>query len=197
MKNIVNDYCIRQFVSGDVLRPQLTKVCLHDGYLYATDTHILAKINADLCVHNYETIENYPDVEYVISKHESIEKKIVSVDTIFNELIRIECCFKPKMIECDGCHGNCSHICEHCGSEYDCKTCGGAGILPGNELELISQNDCVLFGKKYRIKHLDLIIKTAIYTGVKEIEISNSDGFKPTAFTVGDFNFILIPRFNE
>ena len=193
MKTIKNDYCIRQFVSSDTLRPAMTKVSLQDGYLYSTDASIVGKIKADLCVHNYVAVEKYPNAEKVMSEHESIEKKTVSVDALFNDLMKIECCFKPKMIECDNCDGDGVCICDHCDSEYDCKECGGTGEKPGNELELTSEHDCILFNKKYKLKYLDLIIRTAVYTDVKEIEISNAEGTKGTLFFVGDFIIMLMP----
>lgn len=197
MKSIRNDYCIRMFVGSDPLRPQMTKVNLQDGYLYATNAYIVGKIKADLCVQNYVPVEKYPNTEKVISEHESIEKKIVSVDTLFNDLMKIECCFKPKMIECDNCDGDGVYICEHCNSECDCNECGGTGQVPGKELELTSEHDCMLLGKKYKLQYLDLIIRTAVYTGVKEIEISNGEGTKGTLFSVGDFTILLMPCYSE
>lgn len=195
MKNIRNDYCIRMFVGSDTMRPAMTKVSLQDGYLYATNAWIVGKIKADLCIKNYIAVEKFPNAEKVISDHVSTEKKIVSVDTLFNDLMKIECCFKPKMIDCDSCDGDGVCVCDHCDSEYDCKKCHGKGEMPGNELELTSEHDCVLFGRKYNLKYLDLIIRTAVYTGVKEIEISNgANETSGTVFTVEDFTILLMPR---
>lgn len=196
MKNIRNDYCIRMFVGSDSLRPAMTKVSLQDGYLYATNAHIVGKIKADLCVQNYATVEEYPNAEKVISEHKSFEKKTASVDTLFNDLMKIECCFKPKMIDCDNCDGDGVYVCDHCNSECDCKECGGTGQVAGNELELTSEHDCILFGKKYKLQYLDLIIRTAVYTGVKKIEISNGEGARGTIFSVGDFTILLMPYYN-
>lgn len=193
MKTIVNDYCIRMFVGHDNLRPAMHKVNFENGYLYSTDAHIVAKIPANLCIHNYVPVEKYPNAEVIFNQHVSLEKKIVSVDTLFNELMKIEVCFKPKMVECDNCDdGFCT--CDHCNSEYECKECRGTGEKPSNELVLSGENNCILFGVKYNLKYLDLILKTAIYTGVKEIEVSNpSDIYSGTIFCVGDFTILLMP----
>lgn len=155
MKNIRNDYCIRMFVGNDSLRPAMTEVSLQDGYLYSTNASIAAKINADLCVQSYTAVEKYPNVEKVFSEHESIEKKTVSVDTLFKDLMKIECCFKPKMINCDNCDGKGVAVCDHCDSEYECKECSGTGKVESKELELTSEYDCMLFGKKYKLQFLD------------------------------------------
>jgi hypothetical protein len=193
MKTIKNDYCIRQFAGKDTLRPALMKINLRDGYLYSTDAYIAGKIKADLCVQSYTADEKYPNVESVYKDHESTEKKMVSVDTIFNELMEIEVCFKPKMVDCENCNGDGTYICDHCDSECDCNECKGTGKVASNELELSGENNCILFNKKYKLKYLDLIIKTAVYTNVKEIEISNAEGDRGTIFTVGDFAILLIP----
>jgi hypothetical protein len=194
MKTIKNDYCVRMFAdSGNTHRPALNHVSLQDGYLYATNAHVVGKIKADLCVHKYEPVEKFPNAEKIIAEHVSFETKKVSVDIMLNDLIKIECCFKPKMIDCDICDGVGVAICEHCNSEHECKECNGTGEKPGTELELTSEHDCNFFGKKYKLKYLDLIIKTAVYTDVKEIEISNPKGLSGTIFTVGDFTILLMP----
>lgn len=196
MKTFKNDYCIRMFTGSDTLRPALTKVSLQDGYLYATNSHIAGKIKADLCVQKYNAVESFPDVERVISGHITTEKKIFSVETLFNDLMKIECCFKPKMISCDNCDGGGVATCEYCDSEHDCKECHGSGETPGTELELSSENDCVLFNRKYKLQYLDLIIRTAVYTGVSEIEISNGKDLSGAIFSVGDFTILLMPVYS-
>lgn len=195
MKRIQNDYCIRMFVGSDPMRPATTKVQLENGCLYATNGYVLAKINADSCIKNYQPIENYPNAEKIISEHVSIEKKTVSVDTLFNDLMKIEVCFKPKMVDCEECNGYGTCTCDHCDSDYECKDCKGNGIVPGKELELSGEYDCELFGKTYTLQFLDLIIRTAVYTDIKEIEISNAEGVKGTVFTVGDFTILLMPKY--
>jgi hypothetical protein len=183
------------FVGHDSMRPILSQVSLKDGYLYATDGIILAKIKAELCCKTYVEVEKYPNAETVVSDHKSIEKKTVSVDQLFNELMKIEVCFKPKMIECSDCDGDGASICGCCGNEGDCNTCNGDGEVPGKELELTgAESRCSLFNKDYGLPFIDTIIKTAVYTGVKEIEISNAEGTRGTLFTVGDFTILLMPK---
>ena len=193
MKTIKNDYCIRMFVGNDDIRPAMTKVSLQDGFLYATNGHVLARVKADLCVHKYVAVEKYPNVENVISEHVSIEKKTISVDTLFHDLMKIECCFKPKLVECENCGGDGRCVCDHCDSQYDCKDCKGTGEVPGTELELTSEHDCILFGRKYKLQYLDLIIRTAVFKGVNEIEISKAVPNRGNLFTVGDFTILLMP----
>jgi hypothetical protein len=193
MKTIKNDYCMRFFTGNDSVRPILMKINQQNDFVYATNAKILAKIPANLCVHEYDSDDKYPNVENVISQHKSIEKKTVKVDSIFHELIKIECCFKPKMVDCNNCCGTGTKTCEHCDSDHDCKQCLGEGIVPGKELELSGENNCTLFNKKYDLKYIDIIIRTAIFTDVNEIEISNSET-AGSLFYVGDFTILLMPE---
>jgi hypothetical protein len=194
MKTIKNDYCIRQFVGNDNLRPQLNQVSFDNGYIYATDAHIVGAIKADLCIKSYEQIVKFPNAAKVISDHVSIDTKKVSVETLFNDLMKIEVCFKPKMVDCKECDGDGTVTCPYCDSEHDCKECKGTGKIKSSELELSGEYDCVFFGKNYNLKYLDIIIRTAIYTGVTEITVSNGDGYSGTLFYVGDFTILLMPR---
>jgi len=192
MKNLKNDYLIRMFTSSDNYRPAMMKVHCDNGFLYATNAHIVAKIKADLCVKKYEAVEKYPNCEKVISDHKTTESKKVNVSSIFDELMKIEVCFKPKMIECNECCGDGVLTCDHCDSEYKCKECDGTGEKEGTELELSGENNCTFFNRKYNLKYLDLIIRTAVYTGVKEIEVLNGRETGGTIFKVGDFEILLM-----
>ncbi len=196
MKSLKNDYCIKMFAdSGNNSRPQMNEIHLENGFLYASDLHMAAKVNADICVKKYKSIEKYPNVEELISEHNSDETKIFKVNTLFNELMKRECCFKQKFIDCSECDGTGTKICECCDSEYDCVNCMGEGIIAGEKLELTSKHHCKLFNKKYNLRHLDIILKTAIILSVDDIEISNAEK-SGTIFKVGDFTILLMPVFN-
>ena len=196
-KNIRNDYCIRMFVGSDTLRPAMMKVHSKNGFLYATSGTIAAKVDSKVFMHKYDNIESYPDVEKIISVHKSIEKKTIKVDSLFADLMKIECCFKPKLIECDDCEGEGYKTCDHCDSEYKCKECRGEGEVNGPDLELSGEYDCKLFNKYYLLSNLDIILKTAIILQVDEISISNSNEHGGTIFNVGDFTILLMTRMNQ
>jgi hypothetical protein len=195
MKTIKNDYCIRMFVGNDKFRPALSFVSSNDGYLYASDARIVAKIKEELCILKYKPIEGFPNCESVIKQHVSFEVKTISVEKLFNELMKIECCFKPKMIECDECNGEGTCTCYHCNSKYNCKECDGLGEKESQEMELSGEYDCMLFGRRFALKYLDLIIRTAVFTNVEEIKISNPEDSSGSILTVGDFEILLMPKY--
>ena len=194
MKTIKNDYCIRLFTGYDELRPHFIYVHLKDGHLYATNAHMIAKVSADNCVKSYAAVEHFPNAEKIIADHVSAETRKVKVDQLFRELMEIEVCFKPKMLECGNCKGTGVETCSYCDSEHDCKTCNGIGEVKSTELVMSGEYNCKIFNRKYKLHYIDLIIRTAIYTGVKEIEISNGEGHE-AVFSVGDFTILLMRVF--
>lgn len=193
MKTLKNDYCIKMFVGNDEFRPSLNEVNLRDGYLYAINTHVLAKIKADLCVKTYKENEKYPDAERLFNKHVNFEEHVIKTDEFLNEMMKIDICFLPSKIVCDKCDGSGVYVCEHCGNESDCDECNGSGYVRKGKLEIVGEEDCFLLGRKYKIEYLDLILKTAIITGTKELHVSNSEKKGVgTIFTVGDFEILLM-----
>ena len=122
MKNIKNDYCIRLFTAtGDNYRPWFNHIALDNGYLYATNAHIIGKIKADLCIKPYDKVDKFPNCEKLFLDHVSFDTKKISVNSLFNDLMKTEVCFKPKMINCLDCSGSGEQICEYCDSEHDCN----------------------------------------------------------------------------
>lgn len=197
MKKIQNDYLIRQFVGHDEYRPAMTKVSLHEGKLYATDSYSAAKIDSELCVQSYKPVEKYPDVFKVFDQHLTSEIKVVETDVLFNELMNIECCLRPIMVACGECEGGVK-VCDYCDSEHECKKCKGKGEVNGPEMELVSSDYVKLFERQYLVKYIDRIIKTAKYSGVNNISIKNDQNkHRGTIFEVGDFNILLIPKYEN
>ena len=197
MKNIRNDYCIRMFVGNDNLRPAMQHVSLENGVLYATNAHVIAKIDANLCGKEYKSIEKYPDAKSVFESHKSSESKTISVDDLFHDLMKIDVVFKPKMIECDNCDGDGVAICDYCNSEHKCKECGGTGKIKTSEMVLSDEFTCKLFNRSYSLNYLDMIIRTAVFLKVENIEISNGENkHRGSVFIVGDMTILLMPKYN-
>ncbi len=191
MKTLRNDYCIRMFTSNDNIRPALQIIQNDNGFIYATDARVLAKVPEDVFVKKYKHHDNFPNAETILTKHESLEKKTFTVDKLFHDLMTIEVCFKPKLIGCPKCSGEGKVHCDCCDYVNPCKECKGEGEVDGPELELSGDSNCKVFNRTYRLSSIDKVIRTAIILGVDKIEISN--GKAPSSiFTVGDFTILVM-----
>ena len=179
------------FTCNDNVRPALAKIQNKNGFIYATDAHVLAKVPEEVFVKKYETHNNYPDADRIIQEHQSVEKKTVSVNQLFNDLMTIEVCFKPKLIGCSNCSGEGMVHCDCCDYTNTCRECRGEGVVPGPELELSGESNCKVFNRTYKLAAIDKIIRTAVTLGVKKIEISNGEA-PSSIFTVGDFKILIM-----
>ena len=187
-----NDYCMLMFVGNDTLRQAMMKINSENGNVYATNGHIAAKIKDSLCIKKYEKIEKYPNVEAIFAQHKVVEEKTFSIDNLFNYIMKTEVCFRPEKVRCGECEGEGELTCDHCDSEYECKSCRGDGEVNGDKLVLSGKNDIMFFNKKYNLGSFNKIINTAIFTNTKEITVSNGEA-PGSIFTVGDFTILLTP----
>lgn len=192
MKTIKNDYCLKMFVGTDDLRPAIKEVAYIGDMLYATNGHIAARIPKDLCELEYNKVASFPAVDNAF-KVESDGLLKHNVNDLFHQMMRIECVFKPKMVKFEQCSGDGFKQCSCCGHENDCEDCEGTGKQEGEGIELFSEYKVLLDGKKYNITYIDIIIRTAIITEVKEITITKTALTKATIFHVGDFEILLMP----
>lgn len=194
-KTIRNDYCIKQFTAfNDELRPWANKVNLSKDYLYASDSHIVGKIKANLCMHEYTGNEKDPNFESVLNEHISHEIINYNVDDLFYSLMKMDVCYVPEMVDCDDCDGYGEQTCDHCNSEYECTKCDGSGKMESKELTASGQYDVYLNKYKFKRDYIDRIIKTAIILEQKIIKVTFQKEYKSVIFYVGDFTILLMPK---
>jgi hypothetical protein len=174
MKNIKYDYCLNFFKDHDNTdRPYLNKINLgKDGYLYASDSRVVVRLNPKYCVKKYNEMEDYPDI--LILNKKVVESKKFNIDTLFHVLMKNEIFFKPSNIICPECDGAGKDICEYCGGTCECDNCGGFSEVCSDYFEIQSDFECILFNKKYKLNYINRILTVSIILGCKEIEIRNS-----------------------
>jgi hypothetical protein len=193
MKNIKNDYCIKMFTDhGNNLRPLFNKVNMKGGFLYATDSHCLAKIDSKNCIGKYKEHNDYPNAEKVLSDFKKAETICIKIDDLFKDLMKIDCCFAPKMSKCGDCDGGGSVECLCCGNDSECNECSGTGLVESDILELTSEYHCKINEAKYKLSYIDRIIKSAIILGEKEIELTFSKDNYSSIFKFGNFTIMLM-----
>ncbi len=198
IKSIINDYCLLQFTTEDEYRPYLRNVHLHtNGYLYATNLHSVIKTKAENCEKTYQPVEGFPDAEGVFSNHVSVKQETFDTDLLLHNLLQVQVHFRVKKMNCTKCKGEGTMVCDHCDSEYDCKKCKGTGKEdnPNYEMTFAGLHEVTFFEKRYNSHLLELVFRTAKFSGTKKIKVSNAEGTKGTVFTVGIFDILLMPKF--
>lgn len=117
------------FLSKDDYRPAMGEVRLVDKYVYATDAHILIRVNSDLVPSDFYKVESeykYVDVKSAVDRHSvpdhEFELSVSSVIDIYDKMPRVK-----VYDDCDQCDGYGEIECDHCHHCEKCEECNGTG----------------------------------------------------------------------
>lgn len=195
IKNIKYDYCIRQFTAfNDELRPWANKVNLSSKYLYASDSHIVCKIAANLCIHKYTGGDKDPDFETIFNEHVTHERINYNIDELFYSLMKMDVCYVPMMVECDNCDGDGYTECDCCGSDVKCNKCDDDGKIESSKLTTSGKYDVFLNKHKFNREYIERIVRTAIILGQKQISVSFQKEYRGVIFNLKDVTILLMPK---
>jgi RNA polymerase subunit RPABC4/transcription elongation factor Spt4 len=154
--NYIYDLILPYFTGREDLCPPLGYV--HnggDGYVYATDGHILIRVPVEKVTKLYEAIKGYPKAgDKMRVAIEKAGDKTATIDTA--DLVRVLAGLSWHRVmtsdECPQCDGKGEYEreceCEYCGSVYEeaaakCPNCGGTGEvnLRIKEFSLLKSDD--------------------------------------------------------
>lgn len=186
MKNIVNDYCLGLFdIDYDGINLQA------DGYLYSTNAIIAARIKPELCVKEYPSQNQ--NCGYVYREHSPKQVTTLKPEKLLNDLMHFEVFEYSITRECEECGGT-GESDDLISDTDECKACDGWGEID-EDMEL---RKCKIFDTYFNYIYIELIVRTAVFTGVSEIMVSTpKERDKGTLFTVGNFEIILMPLRSE
>lgn len=186
----INDFLLGQFTSHNELRPVLMFPNLKDGLVCASDGHVLISIPEDELALRYNSSEEYPDGDKIISdmEKETLRSIKVDIETLAKELAKCRFEADKLVLKCKECKGSGNVEWEYEDREYNshyltenCPLCDGTGkdeqmhpypkmiASPLDKDENIIQiavGD--LFFHPYQLYRLFMV---AVSKGQKEIEI--------------------------
>ena len=139
MKSANYDFILPFYTSTDEIRPAMHNPSLEeDGYVYATNAHILIRIKEELLSQKYEKQEKFPKAANFFDERLSTCDKKLTVST--DRLIEIVSLAKMRnpidKRMCEKCDGGGIVECPECKNEHPCKECRGDGYI---------QEDCRQF----------------------------------------------------
>ena len=120
---------LQSFCSTNDMRLPLQKPNLLEGFIYATDGHILIRVPAIQAEGTVENNPDYPNAEKVIQG--IIDNCYIEFD--FSK--KFDCEFEPlyekvlKKEECEQCDGDGNCTCDECGTQHECGECDGTGEI--------------------------------------------------------------------
>jgi len=202
MKTASYDFILPFFVASDELRPAMKQIHSDkNGFLYATNGHMLIKVERDSAILKYEEIEKFPNAEAMFERYNFSEKAIIRTDNLVEILSAYKWIRETETELCKKCNGTGVIECEHCNSESDCKECKGKGEFNtgiSNLSLLITDNYysvVKVINKLFKADFMHVLAICAKMLEVKEIEVSfNENEYEPHIFKVGDAQILIMPR---
>lgn len=202
MKAPAYDFILPFFTAADKLRPAMCQI--HgdaNGFVYATNAHVVIKVPAASCLMQYEAVEKYPNAEKVLSGYVFNKEAIIKTSEIINILTAYKWLRQCNTTTCEKCKGNGVIECEYCNHEHECEACKGDGELySGIEpLSLLITSDryhvVKIAGKTFKADFIHVLAVCASVVGVDSIMLKYNDkDLDPHIFIVGDAEIMIMPR---
>lgn len=206
-KNYRYDFMLPFFTANDKLRPVMQEIHKDaDGYIYATDAHVLIRIPADKVGNEYKSIEKFPNAGKLISealnKPDNISRTI-AVDDLIMVLSKAKWYKQMQGDDCPDCDGSGDVECEACGHSHDCERCNGEGETNKRvaEFSLLQEDDYFIVKIEqqcFRASFLHILAIAAKVAGVATIEfISTASAVCSALFRFDDVVILLMPYMSD
>lgn len=206
-KNYRYDFMLPFFTASDELRPSMKQVHKDsDGYIYATDAHILIRIPADKVGNEYKTVEKFPNAGKLLSealnRPDNTIRSIV-VDDLIMILSKAKWYKEMQGDDCPDCDGSGEVVCETCGHSHDCERCNGEGEINKRvaEFSLLQEEDYFIVKidqQCFRASFLHVLAIAAKVAGADTVEfISNGSAASPALFRFDDVMILLMPFMSD
>ena len=191
-------------------KPIMAAPYLKNGYVCATDTHIMIRIKAETLNGEYNEIESlnidFPadNCNFIISRHE--------IETVLSTIPKIEEKIKVgKDIECEECDGEGEVKWEYLDNSglrhyeyYECPICDGSGYESRSKYQktgrMIPDGECCIQVRRIVIKakFLEILRKAMEIIGVDEIRCVHQDTAKPCIFRIDDnIEIVIMPNLDD
>lgn len=201
-KNYNYDFLLPFYVANDELRPSMNHIHKHsDGYIYATDAHLLIRVPGDKVANDYKAVEKFPRADNIVSEAlNRPDNKVFSivVDDLIAVLSKAKWYKTTEGDECPDCKGNGEITCHACGHEHECDKCKGKGEINDRitEFSLLKEEDYFIVKIKnqcFRASLLHILAISAKVAGFETVEyVSDQKANSPALFKFEDNVIVLI-----
>lgn len=185
---------LNRFVAdAEAMRPVMMKPFEQDGYVCASDTHILIRVAKKYITEDYSTDKQTPDVARIM-----LEYNPQFAITAHN----LRSVFVQRGIDYDELKVNCPHCDEECEVEWtfedkdgdthtmwaECPCCNGTGYVPNGKNHYIEIKE-----KTVRAYYMLILYQTMMELNIDRAEVSISDK-QQIMFTLDDgVDVIIMP----
>lgn len=206
-KNYRYDFMLPFYTASDELRPVMQEIHKdEDGYIYATDAHVLIRIPADKVGNEYKSVEKFPKAGKLISealnRPDNISRTI-AVDDLIMVLSKAKWYKEVKGDDCPDCDGSGDVVCEACGHSHDCERCNGEGEINKHitEFSLLHEEDYFVVKidqQCFRASFLHILAISAKVAGFDTLEfITDRTATSPGLFKFDDVVILIMPCLSD
>jgi hypothetical protein len=198
----VYDLILPFFAGEDDSRPALNYVHnAGNGYVYASEGHILIRVPVEKVTKQYGSIPGYPDAERVIQNaidREGNRTATLETNDLMQALSRVAWRRVITADECPDCDGTGDIECEHCENKYDCKKCNGSGKVNIRVKEFSLPQSAENYGieiarSTYKANFLQRIAIAAQMLQAEQITHRYRKAGEAGAFSFSGLDILLIP----
>jgi len=180
-----NDYMISHFcLQDDEYRAKFSKAYLQNGFVYASETHVVIKVSAQMCAKQYEVynpaVKNMPNLEKIIDECNPVYVTNLTINDILPVLENIKIAYLRDRRPCKDCKGEGETKCECCGNTCDCEECNGTGERTYAPKQMVREvyfekdNEPVIAveiaGQKYNPVYIEMLVLAMLIKGAHTCE---------------------------
>lgn len=206
-KNYRYDFMLPFYTASDDLRPAMKQVHKDaDGYIYASDAHVLIRIPTDKVGNEYKTVEKFPNAGKLISEalnRPNNTSYSIVVDDLIMVLSKAKWYKEMQGDDCKECDGTGEVECEACGHSHDCEKCNGSGEVNKriSEFSLLQEDEYFIVKidqQCFRASFLHILAISAKVAGFETIEfVSDRTATSSALFRFDDVVILLMPYISD
>ncbi len=160
---------------ADSLRPVLMKPFEQDGYVCATDTHVLLRVAKKYITDDYSTEQKTPNVANVVPEQNPIFA--ISANNLRDAFVRCGIDYNVMNVDCPYCDDQYEVEWEFTDSDGDkhtkwdtCPCCDGSGSIPNGSGHYLEVGECAIHAH-----FMLLLYRTMVELGIDKVKVSKGD----------------------
>ena len=190
------------FVSTDEIRPKFLKPWRERNHVYASECHILIRVNANMTNEEYREYHSDTDKLFPVDVPDGIITSEQLTDAIAKAPTEPEMSYEGTDVTCDECDGDGFVIWEykHWQQEDVCPKCDGDGLMERRKKvptgrQVMAEMASVRIGKSsFKAYFLNMLLNAMKFVGCDSVAVTLGSKDTPTRFNLTDgIDIILMP----
>lgn len=196
------DELLQKFVSADELRPKFLQPWRHNNHVFASETHILIRVNGNMTIAEYPTLDLNADTLFPTGTPDGIIALKPLEDALALAPMEDEMAYIGEDVDCDECDGNgrVDWSYRHWVKRFDCPKCFGTGFteqrrkLPTGR-KVIAKDAAIRIGPHvFRADFLNILVEAMRFCDCSQSTVTFGNPRSASLFNLAEgIDIILMP----